>query len=81
MTGRPPQGFRAPGYTLTGALLRALDAQGYRYDASAFPAAPYWAVKATVMGALAALGRESRAILDRPKVLTAPRLPYWPAAL
>ena len=35
-----PWGFRAPGYTLSPALLQALVARGYAYDASIFPAAP-----------------------------------------
>ncbi|BDG10173.1 polysaccharide deacetylase family protein [Anaeromyxobacter paludicola] len=76
--GTPPCGFRAPGYTLTAPLLAALAAQGYRYDSSAFPAAPYWLAKAAVMGLLALRGRPSRAILDRPRVLAAPRAPYRP---
>ncbi len=78
VVGARPLGFRAPGYTLTAPLLGVLADQGYRYDSSTFPAAPYWAAKALVMGALSALGRESRAILDRPRVLAAPRLPYRP---
>ena len=78
VTGERPTGFRAPGYTLTGSVLQALNAQGYRYDSSVFPAAPYWAAKALIMGVQAVAGRESRAVLDRPKVLRAPRLPYRP---
>ncbi|MGC4123056.1 MAG: polysaccharide deacetylase family protein [Myxococcales bacterium] len=78
VTGVRPTGFRAPGYTLTGAVLQALNAQGYRYDSSVFPAAPYWAAKALIMGVQAVAGRESRAVLDRPKVLRAPRMPYRP---
>jgi peptidoglycan/xylan/chitin deacetylase (PgdA/CDA1 family) len=78
VTGTAPLGFRAPGYTLTAPLVRVLVDQGYRYDASVFPAAPYWAAKATVMAALAVVGRESRAILDTPRVLLAPRQPYRP---
>ena len=78
VTGVRAAGFRAPGYTLTDAILQALNAQGYRYDSSVFPAAPYWAAKALIMGAQAVAGRESRAILDRPRVLRAPRLPYRP---
>ncbi len=75
-TGAAPAGFRAPGYTVTAPLLDALRAQGYRYDSSAFPAPPYWLAKAAVMGGLALLGRPSRAILDRPRALLAPRAPY-----
>jgi len=78
VTGERPTGFRAPGYTLTGAVLQAPNAQGYRYDSSVFPAAPYWAAKALVMAGQAVAGRESRAVLDRPRVLRAPRLPYRP---
>ena len=60
-SGEPPVGFRAPGYTLSPALLRAVARKGYAYDSSAYPAAPYWLAKAGVMGALRALGRPSRA--------------------
>lgn len=79
-TGVAPVGFRAPGYTLSPALLEAVIALGYRYDSSTFPAAPYWSAKAAVMTTLAVLGRPSRAILDSPRVLLAPRVPYRPAA-
>lgn len=73
------RGFRAPGYTLTPALLQAVAARGYEYDSSTFPATPYYLAKAGVMGALAALQRPSRAILDSPRVLLAPRTPYRPS--
>lgn len=78
-TGVAPVGFRAPGYTLSSAMLEAVAALGYRYDSSTFPAAPYWLAKATVMTTLSALGRPSRAILDSPNVLLAPRVPYRPS--
>lgn len=73
-----PQGFRAPGYTLSPAMLQAVAARGYEYDSSTYPAVPYYLAKASVMGTLAALGRPSKAILDSPKVLFAPRTPYRP---
>ena len=79
-TGSIPVGFRAPGYTLSAPLLRTLVAQGYRYDSSTFPALPYWLAKAAVMGAMALSGRPSGAILDRARVLAAPRRPYRPDA-
>jgi peptidoglycan/xylan/chitin deacetylase (PgdA/CDA1 family) len=79
--GARPVGFRAPGYTLSPALLQAVAAQGYRYDSSAFPAAPYYSAKALVMGALSVLGRPSKALLDTPRVLFAPRVPYRPDLL
>ena len=73
-----PFGFRAPGYTLSPALLRAIIARGHAYDASMFPAAPYWAAKAVTLGWMRVRGRRSVAILDSPRVLLAPRLPYRP---
>lgn len=79
VTGEAPVGFRAPGYTLSPTLLEVLCARGYLYDSSAFPAAPYYLAKAAVMGALRLTGRRSRAVLDRPRVLFAPREPYRPA--
>jgi len=78
VTGRRPAGFRAPGYTLSPPLLAVLANDGYRYDSSAFPALPYYLGKAAVMGILALAGRPSGAILDRPRVLLAPRAPYAP---
>ncbi|MBL9037222.1 MAG: polysaccharide deacetylase family protein [Archangium sp.] len=76
--GVRPVGFRAPGYTLSPALLQAVEARGYRYDSSTYPAAPYYAAKALVMGALSVAGRPSAALLDSPSVLGAPRIPYRP---
>ncbi|MET0406700.1 MAG: polysaccharide deacetylase family protein [Cystobacter sp.] len=77
-TGARPVGFRAPGYTLNAALYAATVERGYLYGSSAFPATPYYTAKAAVMGALAVLGRPSRAVLDSPRVLLAPRTPYRP---
>lgn len=77
-TGARPEGFRAPGYTLNADLYAATEALGYRYGSSAFPATPYYAAKAAVMGALALAGRPSRSVLDTPRVLLAPRVPYRP---
>lgn len=36
-TGRRPQGFRGPGYSLSEDVLKVLVARGYRYDCSTFP--------------------------------------------
>jgi peptidoglycan/xylan/chitin deacetylase (PgdA/CDA1 family) len=74
--GKRPVGFRAPGYTLSSAMLSALVARGYLYDASVFPAAPYYLAKAAVLSAMALLGRTSASALDSPRVLLAPRVPY-----
>ncbi len=79
--GVRPVGFRAPGYTLSPALLQEVAAIGYRYDSSTFPATPYYSAKALVMGALKLVGRPSKALLDTPRVLFAPRVPYRPDLL
>lgn len=76
--GERPRGFRAPGYTLSPDLYSVLCERGYLYDSSTFPAVPYYAAKAAVMGALKVAGRPSKAILDSPRVLGAPRQPYRP---
>ncbi|HVP66978.1 MAG TPA: polysaccharide deacetylase family protein [Anaeromyxobacteraceae bacterium] len=77
--GRPPVGFRAPGYALSAALVAELASQGYLYDSSALPAPPYWIAKAGAMALLALAGRRSAAILDRPRAMLAPRVPYRPS--
>jgi len=78
VSGRRPEGFRAPGYTLSPALLAALVTRGYRYDASVFPALPYYLAKAAVLLAMRLAGRASASRLDSPTVLWAPRQPYRP---
>jgi peptidoglycan/xylan/chitin deacetylase (PgdA/CDA1 family) len=79
ITGQPPRGFRAPGYDLSPAMLDHLARLGYRYDSSLFPAPGYYAAKAVVMAALAAVGRPSGAVLTNPRALAAPPTPYRPA--
>lgn len=76
--GVRPTGFRAPGYTLSSSLYRALIEEGVSWDSSTFPAAPYYTAKAMVMGGLALIGRPSRSVLDSPRVLLAPTSPYRP---
>jgi peptidoglycan-N-acetylglucosamine deacetylase len=76
--GMRPVGFRAPGYTVSPALLQSVCERGYLYDSSAFPSVPYYLGKAAVMGALALSRRPSKSILDTPRVLAAPRDPYRP---
>ena len=79
ITGRPPRGFRAPGYDLSPAMLDHLARLGYRYDSSVFPAPGYYAAKAAVMAALALAGRPSGAVMTDPRALAAPPVPYRPA--
>lgn len=80
VTGRRPEGFRAPGYTVNDALFDALDEAGVGYDSSVFPCPAYYLAKAAAMGGMRARGRESRSVLDTPRVLTAPCSPYRPGA-
>ncbi|MBA3397587.1 MAG: polysaccharide deacetylase family protein [Deltaproteobacteria bacterium] len=79
ITGKPPRGFRAPGYDLSPAMLDSLARRGYRYDSSIFPAPGYYAAKAAVMAALALVGRPSGAVMTNPRALSAPPDPYRPA--
>jgi hypothetical protein len=78
--GARPTGFRAPGYTISDAVLDALEAEGVAFDSSVFPCPPYYAAKAAVMGAMRLVGRTSASVLDTPRVLAAPTRPYRPGA-
>jgi len=64
-----PRGFRAPGYTISPALLEAVKARGYAYDSSLLPSPPYYLAKAAVMAGYSLRGRESRSILGTPAQL------------
>ena len=59
--GRPIQGFRAPGYTITDPILERMESLGYAYDSSLFPCPPYYLAKASVMGLMRLRGRRSEA--------------------
>jgi len=75
-TGARPVGFRAPGYTISDEVFRALAELDVAYDSSVFPCPPYYAAKAAALGAITVRGRTSRSILDTPRVLGAPTRPY-----
>lgn len=74
--GHRPTGFRAPGYTITDAVYRALAASGMAYSSSVFPCPYYYAAKAGVITALRLAGKPSSSIVSGPSVLSAPRAPY-----
>jgi len=74
--GQKPVGFRAPGYTITDAVIEVLERRGYAYDSSVFPCPAYYGIKASAIAAIALRGRKSRSVLDDPRVLTAPANPY-----
>ncbi len=78
-TGVRPVGFRAPGYTVTDAVLDVLAAEGVTYDSSVFPCPAYQAAKAAKIGLIRAQGRRSSSVVDTPMVLAAPADPYVPA--
>jgi hypothetical protein len=61
--GGKPRGFRAPGYTLSPALIDALRGRGYLYDSSLLPSPPYYAAKAAAIALHALRGRRSQSIL------------------
>lgn len=76
LAGRPPAGFRAPGYLLGRRVLGAVRAAGHTYDASALPSPVYQAAKAAAVGLLRLAGRPSAAVLGDPREALGPRGPY-----
>jgi len=76
LLGVEPEGFRAPGYTVSDELLSVVREAGLRYDSSVFPCPAYYAAKAATMLSMVLRGHESRSILDSPQVLRAPTSPY-----
>lgn len=75
-TGQRPVGFRAPGYTISDEVFDVLRELDVDYDSSVFPCPAYFAAKTAAIGAIALRGRQSRSIVDTPKVLLAPTRPY-----
>jgi len=75
--GKAPRGFRAPGYTLSPALLDVVRARGYLYDSSLLPSPPYYAAKAAAIAFHALRGRRSRSILGGTGQLFWRRAPHW----
>ena len=79
--GKAPRGFRAPGYTLSPALLSVVRERGYLYDSSLLPSPPYYAAKAAAIALHALRGRRSRSILGGARQLFARRGPHWRAGV
>jgi hypothetical protein len=77
VAGSVPRGFRAPGYTLSPALLEAVRARGYLYDSSVLPSPPYYAAKAIAIALYAMRGRRSRSILGGAAQWFGRRKPHW----
>jgi len=76
--GVRPEGFRAPGYNLSPALLQAIADSGARYDSSIFPSAPYLLARAAILGVMALAGRPSASHAGNTLTLLAPQRPYRP---
>lgn len=74
--GQRPTGFRAPGYTMSDAMYRALAESGMAYSSSVFPCPYYYAAKVAVIGGYRLMGKTSSSIVSSPRVLAAPRAPY-----
>ena len=76
--GRPPLGFRAPGYELSPDLWDVVEAQGYRYDTSLMPCPPYYLAKLLAMGVIALRGQQSASVISKPQSQLGPTQPYRP---
>jgi hypothetical protein len=76
LLGVRPQGFRAPGYTMSDGLMTVLREAGLSYDSSVFPCPAYYAAKAAVLLRMKLFRRVSHSVLDSPHVLRAPTIPY-----
>lgn len=70
------EGFRAPGYNVSPALLARVVARGYRYDSSLLPAPAYWAARAAAIGRYRLAGRPSRSLVGRARAFAGPLGPY-----
>lgn len=81
LQGRPPRGFRAPGYHLSPDLFDVLEAHGYRYDSSLMPAPPYYLAKLAVLARMALRGERSQSIVGPPQAQLGPTQPYRPDPL
>ena len=81
LRGAPIIGFRAPGYTMSAQVFKALEDAGYRYDSSIFPCPPYYLAKAAVLASMALRGKQSESILDRPSVMWAKTSPHQRGAI
>jgi peptidoglycan-N-acetylglucosamine deacetylase len=75
--GSRPRGFRAPGYTLSRALLQVVGGRGYLYDSSLLPSPAYYAAKAAAIAFHRLGGRRSHSILGGVAQLLARRGPHW----
>lgn len=78
LLGRPPVGFRSPGYDLSPELIEVLESFAYQYDSSLFPCPPYYLAKLMVMGKMALFRQKSGAVVGSPMAQLAPTQPFRP---
>lgn len=76
--GRPPRGFRAPGYLLGERLLPVCQKLGLAYDSSVLPAPLYQGMKSLARLLLGVAGRKSAALPGNAREALAPGTPYRP---
>ncbi len=74
--GRPPRGFRAPGYNVSPALLHALVERGYAYDSSLLPSPAYWGARAAALAWYRLRGRSSHSLRGDPRAYAGSRHAY-----
>jgi hypothetical protein len=79
VTGCRPQGFRAPGYNLSEALIAAVEATGHAYDSSLFPTPAYFAARAGAIARYRLAGRPSESLVGEVREFAGPRRPFRPA--
>jgi len=73
VTGIAPSGFRAPGYNLGPALLRALTTTGFVWSSSVLPSLAYFAARAAVLAKTKLSGRTSASVLGNAHAFS----PWW----
>jgi len=78
LSGRRPQCFRAPGYTVSDALFDVLEEEHIPFDSSVLPSPPYYLAKLAALAMVRLAGRRSGAIATSPAALRAPVTPYRP---
>ncbi len=78
-SGRPPVGYRAPGYNIDDDILALVASRGYLYDSSVFPCPPYYFAKGAIMSLQRLQRRPSRSAMTPAANLLAPIGAYRPA--
>jgi peptidoglycan/xylan/chitin deacetylase (PgdA/CDA1 family) len=74
--GERAGGVGAPRDTISDEGVSRREGRGGADDTSVFPCPAYFGAKAAAIGLIAARGRKSHSVLDTPRVLTAPTVPY-----